>query len=68
MKTLWMMISTIAVANLLAMLVFVGWLYGTDRLNMERMALLRDHRAIARCLWGGVAVGHKKYAHKFMIV
>ena len=41
MKTLWMMISTIAVANLLAICVFAGWLYSTDRLNLARMQQIR---------------------------
>jgi len=41
MKTLWTMISTLAVANLLAILVFAGWLYGTDRINLARTEQIR---------------------------
>lgn len=36
MKRLWMILSTIAIANLLAIGGFVGWLKMTDRLNRDR--------------------------------
>ncbi len=41
MKSLWIIISTLAVANLLALAVFAGWLYGTDRISRERVEKIR---------------------------
>jgi acyl transferase domain-containing protein len=43
MKKLWDMFSFIAVVNLLVLLLFVGWLWHADRLDVER---LREVRAI----------------------
>lgn len=37
MKALWTAVSIIAIANLLALLGFVGWLKSSDRLNVERV-------------------------------
>ena len=37
MRTLWTIISVLAVANLIALAGFVGWLRNTDRLNLERV-------------------------------
>lgn len=42
MRALWTILSTIAVANLVAILAFVGWLRMTDRLNMERVKAVRE--------------------------
>lgn len=41
MKSLWNIISVIALANLLAIGGFVGWLRATDRISMERVRDLR---------------------------
>ncbi|MFG0257322.1 MAG: hypothetical protein ACF8GE_05410 [Phycisphaerales bacterium JB043] len=41
MRTIWTILSTIAVANLLALLAFVGWLVASDRLTMDRLEQLR---------------------------
>jgi hypothetical protein len=41
-KGLWLIVSTIALANFLAMLGFVGWLKATDRLNGERIGRIRE--------------------------
>ncbi|MEM7227922.1 MAG: hypothetical protein AAF432_03820 [Planctomycetota bacterium] len=43
MKTLWNMVSVLAVANLLALGIFVGWLWKTERLTVDR---LRDMRSM----------------------
>jgi pentatricopeptide repeat protein len=37
MRTAWIVISTLAIANLLAIGGFIGWLGGTHRLNRERV-------------------------------
>ncbi len=42
MKKLWTILSILAIANLLAMLGFVGYLKATDRLSMDRMRELRE--------------------------
>lgn len=41
MKALRLFIGTVAVANLLALIGFGGWLYATDRLNMDRVEAVR---------------------------
>lgn len=41
MKSLWTMLSVLAVANLLALGGFVGWLKATDRLSAERLTAVR---------------------------
>lgn len=41
MKSVWMMLSTLAVANLLALLGFVGFLQATDRLDPARVERVR---------------------------
>src|SRR5262245_29791074 len=41
MKTIWMIISTMALANLLAVAGFVGWLGATGRLSRERIERVR---------------------------
>jgi hypothetical protein len=41
MKSLWTMLSVLAVANLLALGAFVGWLKATDRLSAERLTAVR---------------------------
>jgi hypothetical protein len=41
MKAIWTVVSVLAVANLLALTGFVGWLAKSDRLNMERMRDVR---------------------------
>lgn len=42
MRTLWTILSTIAVANLLALMGFVGWLVATQRIDMDRLEMLRS--------------------------
>lgn len=42
MRALWTILSTIAVANLVALIAFLGWLRMTDRLNMERVKAVRE--------------------------
>lgn len=41
MKTVWNIIAVLAVANLIAIAGFVGWLRSTDRLNMDRARAVR---------------------------
>jgi len=41
MKSLWTIVSTLALANLLAIVGFVGWLSATDRLSRERVGEIR---------------------------
>jgi hypothetical protein len=41
MKTIWNVISVLAVANLLALVAFLGWLRATDRLNLDRAREVR---------------------------
>jgi hypothetical protein len=42
MKTIWLVLSMIALANILALAGFVGWLAATERLNRERVEKLRE--------------------------
>jgi hypothetical protein len=42
MKSLWNLVSTLAVINLLAMLLFVGWLWQSGRLNGQRVQAARQ--------------------------
>lgn len=42
MKTLWLALSVIAIANMLAFLAFVGWLKMTDRLDGGRVQAVRQ--------------------------
>lgn len=42
MKAIWTILSTIAVANLVALVCFLGWLRVTDRLNMDRVRAVRE--------------------------
>jgi len=42
MRTIWILISTLAVANLLALIGFAGWLGATDRLSPERFRAVRE--------------------------
>ena len=42
MKSIWMILSMIALANILALAGFVGWLGATDRLNSERVMKLKE--------------------------
>ena len=42
MKTFWTVLSVLAVANLIALGGFVGWLAKSDRLNMERVKAVRE--------------------------
>lgn len=41
MRTLWLALSVLAIANLLALLGFVGWLRMSDRLDSERLKAVR---------------------------
>ena len=41
-KSLWTILVTLAIANLLGFIVFVTWLMGTGRLSQERMFELRE--------------------------
>ena len=40
-RSAWLVVSTIAVANLLAILGFVGWLVSSDRLTLDRLEEIR---------------------------
>lgn len=42
MKGVWILISTLALANFLAMVGLVGWLKATDRLDASRIATVRE--------------------------
>lgn len=42
MKTIWTILSTLAIANLIALLAFAGWLKSSDRLSKERMEKVRE--------------------------
>lgn len=42
MRTLWTMLSVLAVANLLALTAFVAWLGATDRLDVTRVREVRE--------------------------
>ena len=42
MKGVWILISTLALANFLAMVGLVGWLKATDRLDASRVATVRE--------------------------
>lgn len=42
MKGVWILISTLALANFLAMVGLVGWLKATDRIDSSRIATVRD--------------------------
>jgi hypothetical protein len=42
MKTLWTVLSVLAVANLIALGGLVGWLAKSDRLNMDRVRAVRE--------------------------
>lgn len=42
MRSLWIILSTIAVANLLGLAAFVGYLAGTDRLSADRLTRIRE--------------------------
>lgn len=42
MRTLWTILSVLAVANLLALGAFVAWLGGTDRLDLSRVRDMRE--------------------------
>lgn len=42
MKTIWTVLSVLAVANLLAVTAFVGWLRSSERLDMERVRQVRE--------------------------
>lgn len=42
MKSLWIILSTLAIANLLAMGGFVGWLVASKRLDAERLRAVRE--------------------------
>lgn len=40
-RSAWLVVSTIAIANLLAVLGFVGWLFASDRMNLDRLEEIR---------------------------
>lgn len=40
-RSAWLVISTIAIANLLAILGFVGWLFASDRMDLDRLEEIR---------------------------
>jgi hypothetical protein len=42
MKTIWTVLSVLAVANLIALAGLVGWLAKSDRLNMDRVRAVRE--------------------------
>lgn len=41
-RSMWLIVSTIAIANLLAIIGFVGWLVASDRMNLDRVQQLRE--------------------------
>ncbi|MFG0274571.1 MAG: hypothetical protein ACF8QF_05905 [Phycisphaerales bacterium] len=41
MRSIWTVITTVALANLLAVVAFVGWLASSDRLNQDRLESIR---------------------------
>jgi len=41
-RSMWLIVSTIAVANLLALAGFVGWLAASDRLDFDRIEQVRE--------------------------
>ena len=42
MRAIWIILSTLALANMLALAVVVGWLASTDRLSRERIDAVRE--------------------------
>src|SRR5690606_18925427 len=48
MRAIWTVISTVAVANMLAFGAFVGWLAATDRLDAARLTRIRQVLAETR--------------------
>ncbi len=46
MKTLWNIISFMAVVHLLALLIFIGWLWQSQRLNRDRIQQVREMLAV----------------------
>jgi flagellar motility protein MotE (MotC chaperone) len=42
MRTLWQAVSFLAIVNLLALALLAGWLYGSGRLNRERVLAIRE--------------------------
>jgi predicted nuclease with TOPRIM domain len=48
MKSVGLILFTLAVANLLAIAGFVGWLAASDRLDMDRMRKIREMLAVTR--------------------
>ena len=46
MKSFWNIISFVAVVNLLVLLLFGGWLWKSDRLNVERARQIKDLLAL----------------------
>jgi hypothetical protein len=48
MKSVWLIVATLALANLLAIAGFVGWLKATDRLDMARIQKVREVLAPTR--------------------
>jgi flagellar motility protein MotE (MotC chaperone) len=41
MRSIWMILGTVAIANMMALAVFFGWLASTDRLSRERVDAVR---------------------------
>lgn len=42
MRSVWLIISTLAIANLLGLAGFVGWLHSSDRINTDRLRKIRE--------------------------
>lgn len=42
MRSLWTILSVIAVANVLGLGAFIGWLHATDRIDLDRVRRLRE--------------------------
>lgn len=57
MKRIWTIVSVLAVANLLALAGFVGWLATTDRLDAERVRELRELLGTTRAAQREAAAG-----------
>jgi len=47
-RSLWTVVSVVAVANLLALLGFAGWLVASDRLDVQRLERIREMLAETR--------------------
>lgn len=47
MKNIWMIVSTLAIANLLAIIALLGWLHSSDRLSRQRIEAIRSMLSVS---------------------